>query len=214
MGKPDKVLRTRPLKEAAPAVAKLKRVVLFHPEPIVVEKPATYCVCKKGEVRGKKDSTEMVQCETCFEWFHFDCAGIGAGTDLEDVRWTCEWCLDVADREGFHRWRKNRGRPVKRHRLDTPALKGGAMGQDKQPTLTAPPTWEGKVEEVLEAARRAAIKKKKLVDAVERLVEGGGHHVVDAEGMAGLEARAVDDGLLDEILGAGLVDENQLDEGE
>ena len=44
--KPDKVLRNRPLKEVAAAVSKLKRVVLFHPKPIVEELPAQYCVCR------------------------------------------------------------------------------------------------------------------------------------------------------------------------
>jgi hypothetical protein len=214
MAKPDKVLRTRPLKEAGPAVAKLKRVVLFHPDPIVVEEPATYCVCKKGEVRRKKDSAEMIQCETCCEWFHFDCVGIEDGTDLGDSKWTCEWCRDVADREGYHRWRSRGKKVVKRHRLDAPVHQGVALGQDKPPKLSAPRSWDEKVEKVREAARRAAIKKKKLVDAVERLVDLGGHHSVDAEGMAGLEARPVDDGLVDEMIEAGLVDADDFDENE
>jgi hypothetical protein len=49
MPKPDKVLRFRPLKEVEHVVSKLKRVLLFHPKPIVEELPAKYCVCGKGE---------------------------------------------------------------------------------------------------------------------------------------------------------------------
>ena len=56
-------------------------------------------------------------------------------------------------------------------------------------------------------ARRAAIKKRKLTEAVEQLVDEGGHHLVDAEGMAGLELRPVNDGMIDEVLEAGLVED-------
>ena len=65
---------------------------------------------------------------------------------------------------------------------------------------------EGKVEEVQELARRAEVKKRKLMDTAQELVDGGGHHAVDAEGMTGLELRPVDDGLVDELLGAGMID--------
>ena len=58
-----------------------------------------------------------------------------------------------------------------------------------------------------ELARRAAIKKRKLTEDVEQLLVENGHHLTDAEGMAGLEARAVDDALVDEMLGAGLIRE-------
>ena len=55
MPKPDKVLRFRPLVEVEAAVAKLKKVVLFHPKPIVVEEPAKMCVCRKPpRKKGKK----------------------------------------------------------------------------------------------------------------------------------------------------------------
>jgi hypothetical protein len=49
---------------------------------------------------------------------------------------------------------------------------------------------------------------------VEQLVAEGGHHLVDAEGMAGLELRPVDDGVIDEMVGAGIVDEEGFDESD
>jgi hypothetical protein len=78
------------------------------------------------------------------------------------------------------------------------------------PRHTAPPSWEGKVAEIKELSRRATIKKRKLKEAVQVLVDEGGHHVMDEEGMAGLEVRGVDDGLVDEMVGAGLVDPDQM----
>ena len=65
-----------------------------------------------------------------------------------------------------------------------------------------------------ELARRAAIKKRKLTEAAEQLVVQDGHHLIDAEGMGGLEARAVDQGLVDELLDAGLLDDVDVDKDE
>ena len=74
--------------------------------------------------------------------------------------------------------------------------------------------WEGKVAEGQELARRAAIKKRKLTEAVEQLVVEGGHHLVDAEGMAGLELRPIDEGFVDEMVGAGIVNVDDFDSSE
>lgn len=210
MPKPDKVLRNRPLKELDAAVSKLKRVVLFNPKPIVEELPAQYCVCKKDEHGPKGKSKEMVQCVDCYEWYHFECVRLPVGADVGNVDWKCEWCLDIADREGFSRWKTGRKLPKKRHHRDRPRQNGAQLGGNKPPRHSAPPFWEGKVAEVKESSRRAAIKKRKLRDAVEQLIDEGGHHVVDAEGMAGLELRQADDGLVDEFVGAGAVDPDKM----
>lgn len=212
MPKPDKVLRTRPLHEAQEAISELKKVVLFHPKQIVEELRPQYCVCRQDEHRLRNKSGEMVQCSDCWEWYHFDCVGIANRADVQNDDWKCDWCLDDVDREGYQRWRSGRQIPKKRHRRDVPKLNGAQLGQSAPPRFSAPPTWEGKVAEVKELARRAAIKKRKLKEEVERLVDEGGHHVVDAEGMAGLELRAVDDGLVDEMVVAGIVDPDAFDD--
>jgi hypothetical protein len=214
MPKPDKVMRFRPLKELEHAVSKLKRVLLFHPKPIVEELPAQYCVCKKGERKKGKESTEMVQCDGCWEWFHFDCADLKDDVDVGNEEWKCEWCLDPIDKQGFQRWRKGRKKAKRRHQRDMPRLNGAVLGGDPPPRHSAPPTWEGKVARVQELARRAAVKKRKLTEAVEQLVAEGGHHLVDAEGMAGLELRPVDDGVIDEMVGAGIVNDEDFDESD
>jgi hypothetical protein len=201
MPKPDKVLRFRPLKEVPRALSKLKRVLLFHPKPIVEELPAQYCVCKKGERKKGKGSTEMIQC---------DCAGLKDDADVGGKEWKCEWCLDPIDKQGYQRWREGRKKAKRRHQRDMPRLNGAVLGGDPPSRYSAPPTWEGKVAQVQELARRAAVKKRKLTEAVEQLVAEGGHHLVDAEGTAGLELRPVDDGVIDEMVGAGIVDEEEL----
>jgi hypothetical protein len=214
MPKPDKVLRFRPLKEVARALSKLKRVVLFHPKPIVEELVARYCVCKKGERKRGKKPTGMVQCDGCWDWFHFDCVGLKGDADVRGKEWKCEWCLDPIDKQGYQRWRTGRERPKRRHHRDMPRLNGAVPGQGAPPQFSAPPTWDGRVAEVQELARRAAVKKRKLTEAVEQLIAEGGHHLVDAEGMAGLELRPVDEGVIDEMVGAGIVNEEDYDESD
>ena len=214
MPKPDKVLRTRPLKELGVAVSKLKRVVLFHPKPVVEELHPKFCVCGKGERKIGKKTKKMTQCDRCWEWFHNDCAGIGDDVDASQQQWSCEWCRSIADDRGYQRWKSGRKKPKLRHVRDLPKVKGAKQGENPPPRHTAPPTWEGKVAEIKELSRRATIKKRKLKEAVQVLVDEGGHHVMDEEGMAGLEVRGVDDGLVDEMVGAGLVDPDQMsDEG-
>ena len=207
MQKPDKILRTRPLKEVPRALEKLRRVVLFHKEPISIPKPPEYCVCRKDVDRGKGKTSSMVNCISCHDWFHFDCAGIAEDADLEGVDWKCEWCLDKHDNKGFQRWRTGRGRPKRRHYNDTPKSRGVALGEDARAHFSAEQTWEGKVADIKEMARRAAIKKRKLTDAAEKVMNDQAHHLTDAEGMAGLVARPVDDALVDELVGAGIVNE-------
>jgi hypothetical protein len=203
MAKPDKVLRFRPLKEVPEAVAKLKRVVLIHPKPIVEELKAKFCICGQGERKMGKKSKDMIQCDECWEWYHSDCVGVADVAAVQNDDWKCEWCKSVVDKEGYQRWKSGRKKAKKRHRKDVPKLNGAVLGGDPSVRYSAPPSWDGKVEQVKELARRAAIKKRKLTEAVEQLVDEGGHHLVDAEGMAGLELRPVNEGMIDEMLEAG-----------
>jgi hypothetical protein len=207
-------LRFRPLKEVSEAVAKLKRVVLIHPKPIVEELKAKFCICGKGERMAGKKSKLMIQCEECWEWYHSDCAGVEDAAAVQNADWKCDWCENGFDKEGYQRWKSGRKKVKKRHRKDIPKLKGAILGGDPAVRYSAPPSWDGKVEQVKELARRAAIKKRKLTEAVEKLVDEGGHHLVDAEGMAGLELRPVNDGMIDEVLQAGLVEDVNVGENE
>jgi hypothetical protein len=215
MPKPDKALRSRPLEEVGAAVSKLRKVVLFHPDPIVLELPHKYCVCGKGERSSGKKSRDMVQCEECWEWFHFDCVDVKDHAEVENVDWKCDWCKSKIDKNGYQRWTAGRKKAKLRHQGDRPRVNGAVLGGYPPSRYSAPPSWDGKVAEVKELARRAAIKKRKLTEAVEQLVNEGGHHLVDAEGMAGLERRPVNDGMIDEALAANMVqvdDDDNLDE--
>jgi hypothetical protein len=212
MLKPDRVMRNRPLTEEPEAVANLKRVVLFHPEPIAIELPSRMCVCGKDERKKGRKTKAMTQCDECLEWFHNDCAGIRDDFNAAENDWKCEWCQDVPDREGYQRWKTDRKKAKKRHIRDKPKARGAQPGGEALPQWSAPRQWEDKVAEVKELARRVAIKKRKLNEAVQQLVDERGHHMVDAEGMDGLDMRPIDDGLVDEMVGAGLVNPEDMSE--
>ena len=53
-----------------------------------------------GEVRcfcnGKRETGEMVQCEVCAGWFHFECLRMKEGVGVLDGRaFVCCFCLSV-----------------------------------------------------------------------------------------------------------------------
>jgi hypothetical protein len=142
--------------------------------------------------------------------------GYQYGCGKESARRYCDELTDLFQKhfEGYQRWRKGRKKAKRRHQRDAPRLNGAVLGGDPPPRYSAKPTWEGKVAEVQELARRAAVKKRKLTEAVEQLLAEGGHHLVDAEGMAGLELRPVDDGMIDEVVAAGIVNEEEFEESD
>lgn len=214
MPKPDFALRSRPLKEVDAAMKLLRLVVLFHPDEICKAVPAKYCVCGKGERKAGAKSLKMIQCDECLEWFHSDCAGLSDAEVDTAGDWKCEWCINGADKEGNQRWISGRKRPKLRHVNDRPVQHGAIVGHDRPQAYSAPRDWEGKVAEVKELSRRKAVKKRKLEVAVQGLVDEGGHHVVDAEGLNGLVRRTVDENLVDEMVGAGMVNPDDFGDDE
>lgn len=50
---------------------------------------SSMCICKKGWSTSK---SKMLQCESCFKWFHFDCIGVQKESQAEE-EWTCDDCL-------------------------------------------------------------------------------------------------------------------------
>jgi hypothetical protein len=91
----------------------------------------------------------------------FDCVRLAEHADVQNVEWKCGWYVQQPDKEGKHRWvvpGQTKGKL--RHYKDVPKRNGGVLGGDPPQQYSAPRSWEGKVEEVQELARRAAIKKK------------------------------------------------------
>ncbi len=212
MPKPDKALRTRPLVEVERSVKKLKRVVLFHPDPIVLEMRPKMCICgKPGRKRGDKTKM-MIQCDTCWEWYHYDCVGLEDDYDAEQSAYKCEWCTNGTDDKGKQRWTSGRKKAKLRDVKDLPTHNGAQLGGDHPVRYSAPPEWEGKVAEVRDLSQRMAVTKRKLKVAAQQIIDEGGHHLADAEGVNGTEARPPDDGLVDEMVNAMMLDPEALED--
>ena len=170
MNKPDKALRGRPLVEIEDAVGKLKRVVLFHPDEIVQELKPKMCVCRKDERKGGKLSKFMIQCDERWEWFHYDCVELADDFEADGVVWNCEWCTNEASKDGKQRWTSGRTKAKLRHVKDLPKLNGAILGGNAPVRYTAPPTWDGKVDEVKDLSQRMAVKSANYRSLCKRLL--------------------------------------------
>lgn len=62
-----------------------------------------YCICRKPY----QDGENMMECEKCEEWFHFECIGyIGTSEEAEDINFVCSKC-DRKDSTDNIKKRKN-----------------------------------------------------------------------------------------------------------
>jgi hypothetical protein len=212
MPKPDFALRTRPLQEVEDAIKQLRNVILFHPDKISTLLTSIYCVCRRRADHFGANNKGMIQCTKCFEWFHIECIAEEDIPEEGDEKHNCEYCRRDTDVEGYQRWYSDRKNPKKRHLNDRPISNGVQLGQDLPPRYSSPKDWEGKVKETKEMSRRKAVKKRKLEEAAQNIVDAGGHHTVDMQGMNGLSARPVTDELVDELIQIGDVDPEQFND--
>lgn len=156
----------------------------------------------------------MVLCESCDEWFHFACVDMSEEDAQMAKDWKCGYCAGGPPKDGKQSWVlarrqvSKRARPAVRERLvsETPKARGiEPNGDDK--VEKGPVSWE----EIMRMARDGAAKinqvEQRWAKKAAKLVEEGGHHLVDAMTAGGLAARGVDGALVDELLNLDLLDE-------
>ena len=206
--KPDVELRKHPLSEVAKVSAELTGRILFHTEPFRVKVDRQRCICRA------KSNNKMVLCELCDEWFHFTCVDMTEEEAQDAKDWKCGYCAGGPPKDGKQSWvlaRKQvskRARPAIRDRLvsETPKARGiKPHGDDK--IEMGPGSWD----EIVQMAREGGAKinqlERRRAEKAAKLVEGGGHHLVDAMAAGGLAARGVDGTLVDELVHLQLIDE-------
>ena len=49
-----------------------------------------YCICRLPE----SENSPMVQCDTCKQWYHFECLNISTDTITEECNWSCQKCTE------------------------------------------------------------------------------------------------------------------------
>ena len=181
--------------------------ILFHKEQLRHEIDRRRCFCKA------KSNGKMTLCDHCNEWYHHVCLGIteDEARDLHD--WRCGYCLDTAPVNGLCEWKsrigqEGRKRPrvaPKRHISDTPRAHG-VLPFGMEQVVVGPSSWGEIVALAKEEGKKINLAEKRRLANVAKLVKEGGHHVVDAVGAEGVEARAADSTLADELLHLGLLD--------
>ena len=160
----------------------------------------------------------MVLCDGCNEWFHFDCVGITAEAAQGDDNWRCGYCRGQLGPDGKRVWnlpvpqgkRKRQKVAPTRSDADTPKQRG--VNPENNEELVGPASWEDIVSLAREGGRKINEKEAKLKRRAAVLVKEGGHHVVDEMALGGVAARGVDNILVDDFLGLGMLEDD--DEGE
>lgn len=192
--------------------AELNSTILLHPEPIVHRVPRQRCFCHR------KSDGKMCLCESCDEWYHLDCVGMTEQQAKAAVDWKCGYCRSDPDEKGNREW--NLGIPQGAHKrkrvakprndANSPKAKGVPTGGSEM-VEQGPASWDACV--ALVVAGRKKIQEAELIykrKAV-KIVNEGGHHVVDQMTLGGVERQGVSHALVADLVAIGEIDEEPMD---
>ena len=208
--KPDVELRKHPLQKVLEATGAVTNQILFHPEKLRHWEKRRRCFCKA------KSEEKMMLCESCWQWYHYGCVGLSAKEAHEAVDWKCGYCRGKPGADGKCSWkldipqgkRKRKKVAPERHIKDSPRARG--VGPDDDDLLeVGPKTWQDVIELAKAGGRAINLEMQANKRKAQKIVKEGGHHVVDEMTAAGLQLREVDDELIDDLLGQGLLDEDE-----
>jgi hypothetical protein len=208
--KPDVELRKHPLQKVLEATDTVTNQILFHPEKLRHWEKRRRCFCKV------KSEEKMMLCETCWQWYHFGCVGLSAQEASQAVDWKCGYCLGKPVADGMCSWkldipqgnRKRKKVAPERHIKNSPRARGVSPDDDDLLEV-GPTTWQDVIELAKAGGRAINLEMQANKRKAQKIVKEGGHHVVDEMTAAGLQLREVDDELIDDLLGQGLLDEDE-----
>lgn len=212
MQKPDQYLRNCPLEYVVKQADKLKTRIMFDDRPLQHEIPRKLCFCKT------KETQNMMLCETCEEWYHFDCIGVTCEQAEAEDEWKCGYCQSEPSADGFREWKLNipqgnRKRPkVAKPRNDNKTPK--ALGYDRNVVdmlKVGPTTWAEIVTLAEEGGRKIRADEEAYKKQAKKIVDAGGHHIVDQMGLGGVDRRSVTKELVDDLFCNGILERLEID---
>lgn len=160
----------------------------------------------------------MIACDTCDEWYHFDCVGFDNDHSVKEDRWECGYCQGEQAVDGIQQWTRNipqglrkRVKTAPDRRIDeTPKAKGIAIAGDEM-VATGESTWFAIRAAAREGGKRINLKEKAAKGKAKGIVAAGGHHVVDHVVGGQVEPRPVNMALVDELAGNGILSDDEID---
>lgn len=203
MPKPDLVLRNFPLQKVLSCLEKVTEHVALHPDDFWLAAPRQACFC------GKKSTLKMTKCHDCDEWFHHKCTGLTEEQATQLDGWKCGYCSDRPDDNGNCQWTRPIPKPKRgaapvppvRNVNSTPRARG--LNTDADATLDS---WGEIVAFCGESGQKLNLEMMQNRKKAAELVKSAGHHVGDEMSAGGLATRVVDDRLVDEFVGIGLIE--------
>lgn len=188
--------------------------IVFHPDKFVTSKPRQRCFCRT------KSNKQMMLCETCDEWYHWDCIGVTQEEAEAAVNWRCGYCRGDPLADGTCGWKLNIPQGERKRKKVAPPRKTSqtpkALGiptDGDDFVNVGPQTWEDVVTMALAGGREINLKMQKAKQRATQIVKEGGHHIVDEMTMDGVKRRGVDDELVDELVQNGEIDLDEQEEG-
>jgi hypothetical protein len=208
--KPDVELRKHPLQKVLAATDTVTDQILFHPEKLRHWEKRRRCFCKV------KSEQNMTLCETCWQWYHLGCVGLSAEEAHAAVDWKCGYCIGKPGADGMCSWklaipqgnRKRKKVAPERDSKDTPRARGVGADEDDLQEV-GPRSWQDVVDIAKAGGRAINLEMQANKRKAQKIVKERGHHVVDEMTAVGLQLREVDDELIDDLLGQGLLDEDE-----
>jgi hypothetical protein len=178
-------------------------LVVLHPDDFWTKAGRLTCFCRK------KSNGQMTKCGECFEWYHHKCTGLSEVQAKGMDDWKCGYCAGTPDKDGNCKWiyeipKPKRGvAPVAdvRNISRTPRLM--SEDTDAAAELTS---WADVIEYCRKSGKQLNLIMMKNRALAAKLVKEAGHHVGDEMSGGGLATRAVDDRLVDEFVGEGILD--------
>lgn len=182
--------------------------ILFHPRPIFYQELRPLCFC------GLKLRKKVAECVACRQWYHWGCLGVSEKYIKAAKNWKCGYCREKPGADGMCEWKMDVSEDAKkkkkvapaRHVDDTPLARGVSDDGDEWRDVGLR-AWADIVAAAKEGGKTINGKMLAMRKRAEKLVKEGGHHVVDQMSAVGLQVRGVDDTLVDDLMGQGLLPE-------
>lgn len=211
--KPDVVLREHPLAVVAKESAKVTQRILFHPRMFRDQVKRQRCRCKAAS------NNLMKLCKSCDQWFHYRCVGLTKAEADAAVDWKCGYCVSTPDKDGNCEWFSSKKDETKKSKTaipvrnvnDTPRNKGIPTDRDDL-IWKGPRSWDDIKQMAREGGVKINLAEQRHQAKAQKLVEEGGHHLVDAMTAGGLAARGVDGALTDELYHLNLLGDEEEEE--